>query len=555
VRRPVITLLLLSAVMFLTGLGRPAVTDADEAYYAEASREMVESGDWLTPHFNYRDRFEKPVLYYWLTAATFWVTGPTEWAARLWSALSGIGLTLITWSIARRRHAVADSGGAAWLAGAIVATSFGYFAEGRMALPDLPLTFCITLAIWSATRASLDGAAAAPRMRWWVIAGAGAGLGFLMKGPVALVVPALVLLPIWWREWPRVSGLRGGVTIAALTCAAIGLPWYVAMWAEHGTAYLNSFFIGDNLERFATGRFNERRIPLFYVAVLIGGLLPWSAYLATLPLGSISRLRRGTRTLSDEEWRLVIWCLMPLIFFTVSVGQQPRYILPVLPPLAILLAGALVRRTAAAAAAGAPRDLRTATWITAGFIMAVAVLLARAQPILTVAYPLLTWMAVCVIAAAAIGMGWTAVSRSWQRLPAVLVAAAAALLLAVQFGALAKRRPEPVEQMAALVNANRLAGEPVGQYNAFVRNLVFYARFRQVELFDDRLAIDFMTAAERVLLVIGTEDLDRLQAASGVTMRTLASVRYLNTANLKFGTLLRPDPQQHLKTILLVTNR
>jgi 4-amino-4-deoxy-L-arabinose transferase-like glycosyltransferase len=77
---------------FFLGLGRQAITDSDEAFYAEASREMVESGDWLTPHFNYVDRWQKPVLYYWLTASTYLVTGPTEDAARFWSALAGSGL-------------------------------------------------------------------------------------------------------------------------------------------------------------------------------------------------------------------------------------------------------------------------------------------------------------------------------------------------------------------------------------------------------------------------------------------------------------------------------
>src|SRR5688572_13555042 len=110
---------------------------------------MIETGDWLTPRFNYEDRWQKPALYYWLTAATYRVAGPTEWAARLWSALAGLGLVLLTWSMARTMTARGD---VAWAAGAIVATSFGYFAMARSALPDLPLAFFITLATWAALR-------------------------------------------------------------------------------------------------------------------------------------------------------------------------------------------------------------------------------------------------------------------------------------------------------------------------------------------------------------------------------------------------------------------
>ena len=101
--RPVLTLLILCFFTFFFGLGRQAITDSDEGFYAEASREMVETGDWLTPRFNYENRFEKPVLYYWLTAATYMITGPGEAAARFWSAMSGLGLVMLTWAIASGR--------------------------------------------------------------------------------------------------------------------------------------------------------------------------------------------------------------------------------------------------------------------------------------------------------------------------------------------------------------------------------------------------------------------------------------------------------------------
>ena len=251
----------LAALTFLSGLGCQAITDADEAYYAEASREMLASGDWLTPRFNFADRWQKPVLYYWLTAATYAVAGVTESAARLWSALSGLALTLTTWAVARRWRVTPD---AAWLAGAIVATSFGYFAMARSALPDLPLALLVTATIAGGPSGNRRTSAA---MRWWILAGAAAGAGFLMKGPVALAVPAVVLLPIWWLERRTTRLSWSGIFAAAATSALVGLPWYVAMFATHGMPYLESFFLTDNLERFTTSRFNEPRPLWFYPAV------------------------------------------------------------------------------------------------------------------------------------------------------------------------------------------------------------------------------------------------------------------------------------------------
>jgi 4-amino-4-deoxy-L-arabinose transferase-like glycosyltransferase len=365
------------------------------------------------------------------------------------------------------------------------------------------------------------------------------------------VVPALVLVPIWWRERRSPDIRPRDVATAALAFAIVGLPWYAAMTYEHGTAYLESFFVGDNLERFATDRFNEPRPWWFYVPILLGGLMPWSMYALVLGAPRAAGLVRR-RGLTADEWRLVIWALAPLVFFTLSVGKQPRYILPVLPPLAILLAAGLAARIHEG---GRQPALATATWVTAGLYVVLAACLLRARPLFITAYPWLTWLAVAVIAACAAALAWVAASRSWHRLPTAMTACAAALLLSAQFGALAGVRPEPVEQMAALVRAHRRAGEPVGQYQAFVRNLVFYLGFKQTELYDERRALEFLDSPGRVLLVVSADDLPRLQAISGVHVRTLGSVRYLDPASVRLRTLIAPIPEEDLDTVLLVTNR
>lgn len=544
--RPVLSLVLLSVLTFFLGLGRQAITDSDEAFYAESAREMVESGDWITPRFNYENRWQKPILYYWLTAATYRATGPTEAAARWWSALSGLGLVLLTWAAARRLTPGPKGPGpgaeAAWLAGAITATCFGSFAMARLALPDLPLAFLITVTIWTALEER------------WLLAAAAAGLGFLMKGPVALVVPALVLLPIWWRERRRIPIPARSLAAAVMVFALVGLPWYGVMTAQHGAAYLESFFVADNLERFATDRFNDPRPFWFYLPILLGGLLPWSVYLAVVPFGSAVAVLRRQRQLSADEWRLVLWTAMPLLFFTISIGKQPRYILPVLPPLAMLLARSIMRRVRDTAASQRS-SLVVATWGTSALLAVLAILLLRARPLFITADPRLTSLGIACIGVSALSFAWLAVARRWRMLGPLGAACAVVVLLSVQFGALAGMRPEPVERMAALIAQHRTGSEPVGAYDVFVRNLVFYTRVKQVDLFDEGLALDFLKSPERVLLVVRAADLPRLETVSGVRTRPLGEVRYLNTANVRLRTLISPLPEQDVEHVLLVTNK
>jgi 4-amino-4-deoxy-L-arabinose transferase-like glycosyltransferase len=549
VRRPVIALLLLSGLTFFIGLGRPAISDSDEGFYAEASREMVEGGDWLTPHFNYEDRWQKPILYYWTTAAAFLLGGPNEFAARASAAVSGIGLVLVTWASARRLTQ-RDEG--AWIAGAIVATCYGCFAMARSALPDLPLAFFITATIAAALNAG--DADEGSRGQWWMLTGLSAGLGFLTKGPLGVIVPAIVLGPIWWRERRTLNVRLAHLAAAAAVFAVSGLPWYIAMTAAHGSAYVNSFFVGDNLERFATTRFNGPREIWFYVPIVIGGLLPWSAFLLVLPSTTVRDLVRRRRRLSNVEWRLLLWTLMPLLLFTASVGKQPRYILPILPPLAIMVGMALAHRVSDAARERQPA-LSIATFATSALFLMMAALLYRARTLFLSAYPAITMVGLMAVAGAGIALAALAAARAWTRLPGAMAATAAVLLLTLQFGALAGIRPEAVEEMAALIRQNRLQGERVGEYQAFVRNLAFYTGFRHVQVQDDAGALAFLESPDRVFLVVSRPDLERLQPLTHAPVRTLGVVTSLDDGSVRVGTLLDPQAEEVVQTVVLVTNR
>jgi 4-amino-4-deoxy-L-arabinose transferase-like glycosyltransferase len=555
VHRITLPLLLLAALTFFAGLGRGAITDSDEAFYAESSREMVASGDWLTPYYNYEPRFQKPVLYYWLSSATYLVTGASEMGARLWAALAGVGLVLVTAACGRRWYDETTG----LLAGAIVATNFGYFSIGRMALPDLPLTFCITMAIWAALVATLEQERS-PR-KFVLLAALGLGLGFLMKGPVGVILPLLVIIPVLAIERRSIALTPNDIVLGFAVFVAVALPWYVAMWMQHGNAYLESFFVGDNFERFATSRFNDPRPWWFYLPVVAGGLLPWTP-LALVWLGPITQFLRRRREIGTIDLRLLLWALLPLIFYSVSVGKQPRYVLPVLPPIAILLAASIVERTQEWRGFDGVRSLpRRALPLVLGsllsgvFFVALGVLLYRAQPLLINVQPVYTTIAAATIAIMGAMVILVAVTNNWRSAPVVIALAAAVALPAVQYGALSSGGDDTVRQMARLVQENRAGNEAVGTLGVFVRNLVFYSGIRTTDVIGDEQARNFLQQTERVLMVAPADEIDRLEREHGVRVNRLAELLYFNEAGVRVRTLLWPDRSRDLTKVVLVTNR
>ena len=553
--RITLPLLLLAALTFFAGLGRGAITDSDEAFYAEASREMVASNDWLTPYYNYEKRFQKPVLYYWLTSATYLVTGASELGARLWAALAGVGLVLVTAACGRRWYDETTG----LLAGAIVATNFGYFSIGRMALPDLPLTFCITLSIWAAFVSTLESERS-PR-KFVVLAALGLGLGFLMKGPVGLVIPALVIVPVLMIERRSIGLNPVDIVLGFVIMLAVALPWYVAMWMQHGDAYLQSFFVGDNFERFATDRFNDPRPLWFYLPVVAGGLLPWTP-LALTWLGPITQFLRGRRGLHTIDLRLLMWAALPLIFYTLSVGKQPRYILPVLPPLALLLASSIVERTQEHRGLdGARSSPRRAVPVVVGslisgiFFVTLAILLYRAQPLLINVQPVYTTIASYLIATAGAIVILVAVSGAWRTAPVVIALAGAITLPVVQYGALSSGGDDTVRQMARMVQQQRQGNEQVGTLGVFVRNLVFYSGVQTVDVIGDEQAKHFLAQPARALLVAPVAEVDRLERDHGITLHRLGELLYFNEAGVRVRTLLWPEASRDLTRVVLVSNQ
>src|SRR2546422_10258285 len=266
------SLLALCALLFFLGLGTLGLTDRDEGSNAEAAREMVASGDWITPTLNGAPRFAKPILIYWLISGSYLAFGVSEFTARLPSALFGTLLVLMQYAFATRMFGPTVGLRAALM----LLLNFEVLALGRMVLTDMVLVFFTTLSIFCFFLA-MQGEGRAKRWYWGFYIGM--ALGTLTKGPVGVLVPLLAVIPYLlftrrWREVARECRLLPGTAVFLLIAA----PWYATMFLLHGAGYAESAR-GDTLTRFSSVIGGHGGTILFYIPILFLGFFPWSGFL------------------------------------------------------------------------------------------------------------------------------------------------------------------------------------------------------------------------------------------------------------------------------------
>jgi 4-amino-4-deoxy-L-arabinose transferase-like glycosyltransferase len=324
-----------AATVFLPFLGAPTIIDSSEGYYCEGAREMFESGDFVTPHLNYKPWFEKPILTYWLIAGSYGLLGVNEFSARLPAALCGILLVAFVYIFSRR-----FAGRRAALLSALVLLSTPLFAVvGHLSLTDMPFTFCVSVALGSLLCA-IEGAP----IGYHVLGYLALGLALLAKGPLALVLTALVLLPylLWTSRNPGellLSVRRLKPLLGAALVTLVAAPWYIAVSMATNGEFAREFFIDQNLGRAAGQTVHRNLAPWYYLPFVFGGCAPWSILLLPGLAWLSSRvLRRGA---TAGRVRLLQYCTLWLagmfVFFSLVPTKLSTYILPVLPALAVIV--------------------------------------------------------------------------------------------------------------------------------------------------------------------------------------------------------------------------
>lgn len=464
-RRTVVFIGLLLAV-YLWGLGGYGLLEPDEGRYAEIPREMLESGDFVTPTLNYVHYFEKPVLHYWLTALSMAIFGRNEFAVRLWPAVFALGGVLVTFLLARAMYGAPTAN----LASAILPTCLLYFVIGQINLTDMPLSFFMTVAMagfWFGLERD---------RRWYLLFYGGMALALLTKGLIGIVLPCGIVF--WYmaltRRWDIVRSVLSLPGI--LLFLALSVPWFALVCARNSD-FFSFFFIREHFLRYAT-KIHDRYEPFwFFVPMLVAGLLPW---MGLLP-GALRSAWPSSLPVQDDEERkglfLLLWFAVILLFFSLSDSKLIPYIVPLFPPLAILMARRL-RRFAEGDALGARAFLLWSTALLAPLIVALAV-----YPFVQDKVPPSTLLSYAAALTGSLSLflalGWHGYRRRTLRTMAVALCIAALANVFVLdrvlalYGRLSSSRP-----LADAVAELHRPGDRIVQYQDFDQSLPFYLEER-----------------------------------------------------------------------------
>ena len=326
----VLLTLFVSYVGLFDGLTAMGLVGPDEPRYAAISRAMAEGEDWVTPRLNGEPWLEKPILFYWAAAAGYRLVGDSELAARLPSAISALLTALALGWLGWRLYGTTTA--AVFLI--VFPTTLSTFAFARGATTDMLFAASLALTMMAASRLTLESV---NRQRLWQVAfGCALGLTVLAKGPAGILL-TVGSITLWGLASGRMSRLMAlGRPLAWVSLGVVALPWYV-MSTIRTPEFVDVFLIGHNFNRFLTPVFRHEQPFWFFGPILVLGLAPWSAFLLPGIRQAWTRWRTGELATSPSLY-FACWALFPVLFFSLSSSKLPGYVLPVIPPAALLLA-------------------------------------------------------------------------------------------------------------------------------------------------------------------------------------------------------------------------
>jgi 4-amino-4-deoxy-L-arabinose transferase-like glycosyltransferase len=329
-------LVLAFAFVWFVPLGWRHLVPSDEGRYAEMAREMLLTGDWITPRYNGYKYFEKPPLETWANALTFAWFGIGEWQARLYTALAGFAGVLLAGYTGRRLF-----GPGAGFGAALVLASAPYWSlMGHFNTLDMGLSLWMELTLCAMLLAQRGEAGTREARVWMWVCWAAMALAVLSKGLIGILLPGatLVLYTSVSRDWAIWKRLR--VVSGLVIFFAIVTPWFVLV-QQRNPEFFNFFFVVQQFERYLTPDQHRPGPFHYFVWVILVGFLPWLSI-------AVQSLRHAAREAPrangfQPATLLIVWSAFIFLFFSVSHSKLVSYVLPIAPALALLIGAYLPR--------------------------------------------------------------------------------------------------------------------------------------------------------------------------------------------------------------------
>jgi 4-amino-4-deoxy-L-arabinose transferase-like glycosyltransferase len=347
---PVLSLLLALAVCpYFIDLDGSSIWDANEAFYVETPREMMERGDYVSPTFNYEPRLNKPVLSYWIVAGFYQLFGISPGVQRIPIAIGALGMIatafFLAWAAAPAANGSRRTESALWAAlGLAITPRLLMFARRIFIDIYISMFLGLTLLFFALAERYPER-----RRTFLALMYAAVGFGVLTKGPIAIALPGLVfaLYLIVYGELGRVRSMM--LPAGILTVTAIVLPYYAALYARHGWDPISTFIFGENLARYTDGVGVDAHRPFwFYLPVILSDAFPWAAFLFVAAGAWFADRRRASADATLRVRTLLwLWIAVIVLFFTASAAKQDLYIFPIVPAVAALAGLAIERGTGA----------------------------------------------------------------------------------------------------------------------------------------------------------------------------------------------------------------
>jgi 4-amino-4-deoxy-L-arabinose transferase-like glycosyltransferase len=528
-----------SLLLFFVDLGGSAIWDANEAFYVETPREMIERGDFIFPTFNYEPRVNKPVLSYWIVAAFYKLFGVSVAVQRIPIAIGGMAIVIITFFLGRLT--LADRGAAAaaglWAAmGMAVSPRLVMFS--RRIFIDIYITLFMAAALLFFALAECH-----PHRRrlFLSLMYVAVGLGVLTKGPVAAALPGLVffIYLLVHRELRRATQMM--IPWGMVIVLAIVAPWYAALYQRDGWAPIVSFFVGENIGRFSEGiGYDTGRGPLFYVGVLFSDGFPWSILLfaalgawwrsgRTTPSPPSGNIRSGPTAYGPERSQALLWIWIATIvlFFSFSASKQDLYIYPVMPAVAALGGAVITGRLPGARGLAA----------TIGLLLAAGG--AGVFYVFRASDNVYRLDGVALVASIAIVGGVAALLLSlldrWRVGLLAFLAAGVVLNWVLVLRVLPSfEKYKPVPPITRFLETRLTPEDVVAHYSLALPSMVYYLRRHVDVTYDHDTFLRIMEQPRRVFGVLWTEEYERLRGELDVPTCAVFSTPAFNIKSLFF---------------------